>query len=105
MRCLFGFSGGNYALALFVFPILVRPQRLLPMSSPTMSSPASPASAQVSTMAPTDRSRGRDVHIYDAKDPTIVLGGLILKNGVTNTQLLLDGRDSCLVYKRLRITR
>jgi hypothetical protein len=36
-------------------------------------------------MAPTDRSRGRDVHIYDAKDPTTVLGGLILTNGVTNT--------------------
>jgi hypothetical protein len=36
-------------------------------------------------MAPRDRSRGRDVHIYDAKDPSIVLGGLILTNGVTNT--------------------
>jgi hypothetical protein len=36
-------------------------------------------------MAPRDRSRGRDVHIYDAKDPTTVLGGLILTNGVTNT--------------------
>jgi hypothetical protein len=35
-------------------------------------------------MAPEDRSQGRDVHIYDAKDPTIVLGGLILTNGVTN---------------------
>jgi hypothetical protein len=36
-------------------------------------------------MAPRNRSRGRDVHIYDAKDPTIVLGGLILTNGVTNS--------------------
>ena len=31
-----------------------------------------------------DRSRGRDVHIYDAKDPCTVLGGLILTEGVTN---------------------
>jgi hypothetical protein len=36
-------------------------------------------------MAPGDRSRGRDVHIYDAKDPATVLGGLILTNGVTNS--------------------
>ena len=36
-------------------------------------------------MAP-DRSEGRDVHIYDAKDPTqTVLGGLHLTNGITNT--------------------
>ena len=34
-------------------------------------------------MAP-NRSGGRDVHIYDAKDPDVVLGGLILTNGVTN---------------------
>jgi hypothetical protein len=33
---------------------------------------------------PTDRSLGRDVFIYDAKDPDKVLGGLILTNGVTN---------------------
>jgi hypothetical protein len=60
----------------------------------TMSSPSSPTSdrlsnpsnlPQISTMAPRDRSRGRDVHIYDFKDPTTVLGGLILTNGVTNT--------------------
>ncbi len=36
-------------------------------------------------MAPRDRSRGRDVHIYNFKDPSTVLGGLILENGVTNT--------------------
>jgi hypothetical protein len=31
------------------------------------------------------RSLGRDVHIYNASDPTgPVLGGLILTNGVTN---------------------
>lgn len=35
-------------------------------------------------MAPRDRSRGRDVHIYDIKDPSTILGGLILENGVTN---------------------
>lgn len=33
---------------------------------------------------PLNRSVGRDVHIYDAKDPTIALGGLILARGVTN---------------------
>ncbi|KAF4627998.1 hypothetical protein G7Y89_g10152 [Cudoniella acicularis] len=35
-------------------------------------------------MAPGDRSGGRDIHIYDIKDPSTVLGGLILTNGVTN---------------------
>ena len=49
-----------------------------------MSSPTSLTSAQVSTMAPRDRSRGRNVQIYNAKDHTSVLGGLILTNGVTN---------------------
>lgn len=29
------------------------------------------------------RSSGRDVHIYDAKDRSRLLGGLILNNGVT----------------------
>ncbi|KAI4133790.1 MAG: hypothetical protein LQ347_002063 [Umbilicaria vellea] len=38
-------------------------------------------------MAPRDRSRGRNVQIYDAKDHTSVLGGLILTNGVTNANL------------------
>ena len=33
---------------------------------------------------PLDRSVGRDVHIYDAKDPNTILGGLILARGVTN---------------------
>ncbi|KAG9232165.1 HNH endonuclease-domain-containing protein [Amylocarpus encephaloides] len=36
-------------------------------------------------MPPRDRSRGRNVHIYDAKDRATVLGDLILTNGVTNT--------------------
>lgn len=47
-----------------------------------------------------NRSVGRDVHIYDANDPTTVLGGLILTNGVTNANfylmvevfLLFDGK-------------
>src|SRR5271155_4233040 len=36
---------------------------------------------------PISRSGGRNVHIYDAKKPTAVLGGLILSNGVTNANL------------------
>ena len=35
-------------------------------------------------MSAANRSAGRDVFIYDAKDPDTVLGGLILTNGVTN---------------------
>jgi hypothetical protein len=35
-------------------------------------------------MAPRDRSAGRNVQLYDVKDPTTVLGGPILTNGVTN---------------------
>jgi hypothetical protein len=35
-------------------------------------------------MPPANRSAGRNVHIYDINDPTTVLGGLILTNGVTN---------------------
>ena len=31
-----------------------------------------------------NRSAGRNVHIYDARNPAAVLGGLILMNGVTN---------------------
>ncbi len=33
---------------------------------------------------PINRSLGRNVQIYDAKDPETILGGLILTNGVTN---------------------
>ena len=32
-----------------------------------------------------DRSIGRNVHLYDAKDRGLVLGGLILTNGVTKS--------------------
>ena len=38
-------------------------------------------------MPPIDRSGGRNVHIYDAENPTVVLGGLILNNGITNANL------------------
>jgi len=41
---------------------------------------------QTPTMA-IDRSGRRNVHIYDAKKPTVVLGGLMLSNGVTNANL------------------
>ena len=34
-----------------------------------------------------DRSGGRNVHIFDAENPTVVLGGLILSNGITNANL------------------
>lgn len=34
-----------------------------------------------------DRSPGRSVHIYDAKDRSKLLGGLILNNGITNSNL------------------
>ncbi len=32
-----------------------------------------------------DRSSGRNVHIYDAKDRVTLLGGLILTNGITKS--------------------
>ena len=35
-------------------------------------------------MPAANRSDGRDVHIFDARKPTDVLGGLILTPGVTN---------------------
>jgi hypothetical protein len=37
-----------------------------------------------STMPPRDRSAGRNVHIYNNKNRTTVLGSLILSPGVTN---------------------
>lgn len=36
---------------------------------------------------PPNRSVGRDVHIYNAKDPNTILGGLRLTRGVTNANL------------------
>ena len=41
-------------------------------------------SYKYSTMPPVNRSGGRNVHIYDNKNRTTVLGGLILSPGVTN---------------------
>ena len=38
-------------------------------------------------MPPYDRSAGRDVHIFDAKDRSTSIGGLVLTNGVTNANL------------------
>lgn len=38
-------------------------------------------------MPANNRLAGRDVHIHDSNNPTEVLGGLILTNGVTNANL------------------
>jgi hypothetical protein len=35
-------------------------------------------------MPPINRSLGRNVHIYDAKHPNTILGGLVLTNSITN---------------------
>ncbi|MCJ1470570.1 hypothetical protein MMC07_009216, partial [Pseudocyphellaria aurata] len=35
-----------------------------------------------------DRSEGRDVHIHDANNPTVVLGGLVVATGITNAGFL-----------------
>ena len=34
-----------------------------------------------------DRSLGRNIHIYDAKDRSKLLGGLMLNNGITKSNL------------------
>jgi hypothetical protein len=39
------------------------------------------------TMLGGSRSKGLDVHIFDASDPNTTIGGLILTNGVTNINL------------------
>jgi hypothetical protein len=54
-----------------------------------------------STMPPLNRSRGRNVHIFDASDRNTSIGGLILTAGVTNANLyamieifvIFDGED------------
>jgi hypothetical protein len=60
-------------------------------STSTTSDPPSKTSVplvlQTSTIPPINRSGGRNVHIYDAENPTVLLGGLILSNGVTNANL------------------
>jgi hypothetical protein len=43
-----------------------------------------PLVLKYSTMPPIDRTAGRNVHIYDSRDRTTALGGLILNTGVTN---------------------
>jgi hypothetical protein len=59
--------------------------------SDSQASPTSTTSASLptfpATMPPINRSRGRNVHIYDVKKPKVVLGGLILFSGVTNANL------------------
>jgi hypothetical protein len=52
------------------------------MSSP--SEPSDPLTPQTSALRPANRSRARNVHLYDASDPTAVIGGLRLTSGVTN---------------------
>jgi hypothetical protein len=64
--------------------------------SPT-STTSDPLVLQTSTM-PIDRSGGRNVHIYDAENPTVVLGSLILSNGITNANLY-SMLDIFIVYK------
>jgi len=49
-----------------------------------MSTPTSDSHESSTSMPPLNRSRRRNVHIYDFEKPTVVLGGLILSNGVTN---------------------
>jgi hypothetical protein len=60
------------------------------------SNTSDPLVLQTSTMPPSDRSGGRNVHIYDFDDSNdldfsleskVVLGGLILSNGITNANL------------------
>jgi hypothetical protein len=38
-------------------------------------------------MPPHNRSGGRDVHLFDARDRSTLIGGLILTNGVTTANL------------------
>jgi hypothetical protein len=38
-------------------------------------------------MPPRNRSKGRDVHIFDTSDRDTLIGGLILTAGVTNANL------------------
>ncbi|KAE8448048.1 hypothetical protein EG329_009971 [Mollisiaceae sp. DMI_Dod_QoI] len=54
-----------------------------------------------STMSPLNRSKGRDVHIFDASDRNTSISGLVLTAGVTNANLyaiieifvIFDGED------------
>ena len=42
---------------------------------------------KASTMPGSNRSPGRNVHIFDSQDPNTTIGGLILTDSVTNTNL------------------
>jgi hypothetical protein len=60
-----------------------------PITSDSHRSPTSITSVtsdplKYSIMPPINRSAGRNVHIYDSRDRTTALGGLILSTGVTN---------------------
>ena len=59
-----------------------------PTTSDCHGSPTSitsdPLVLKYATMPPINRSAGRNVHIYDGRDRTTALGGLILNTGVTN---------------------
>lgn len=48
-------------------------------------------------MSTANRSVGRDVFIYDANDPITVLGGLILTNGVTNSNFYSMVEVICII--------
>jgi hypothetical protein len=63
-------------------------EAFLPFTSPEQINNETSADGDTENYMPVaNRSAGRDVHIYDANDPTTVLGGLILTNGVTNGNL------------------
>src|SRR5450432_4660 len=46
-----------------------------------------PSRPEDAAMPPSNRSLGRDVHIYDSRDASAAIGGLILTSGVTNSNL------------------
>jgi hypothetical protein len=87
-------SSTSELLAVFRDPLTIFAKLISPyvsiMSSSTPPPSASPSEASKpldAPIMPADRSLGRDVFIYDAKDPDEALGGLILTNGVTNANL------------------
>ena len=51
--------------------------------SPTSITSVTSDPLEYSTMPPINRSASRNVHIYDGRDRTTALGGLILNTGVT----------------------
>jgi hypothetical protein len=56
-------------------------------SQPEDSQPEDSTKPADSTMPGSNRSEGRNVHIFDSRNPSTKVGGLILTNGVTNTNL------------------